>query len=482
MSARPRPLLAAVAVSCVALAGTAGAQEAEVRTDTPDLGGYSVDATASPLLVLLDDPSVPVPRPPDSALIEADPSYTRTTLSTGPQSRALSSTVWPGTLFGDGINTATGGRSGDYPVAADARFPGGPVEKVVEPVPGSGVGMFSRALGLDVVAEAKSGASPNPNLLGVGQAQSRSSSTVLEGVGASSATSDVSDVSLMGGVIRVRNVHSTLESRSDGTTGATIGTTTVTGLEIGGMGFVVDDNGVRPVQSGKPAPPVAPGVPAQTTDPLETLGITVEPPLQSQTIEGSTARRVAQGLRITVDTVVFRQALNATPLSEVLIPIFSGAPPEFQGELFYLLSATPKITFIFAAASTSAAANLPIVFDFPPLAPAPAPLPPATTPSTPIASALAPAGGGGFSAPPAPVTGGALPPDIAETIRPVAAPRAPVEGFGGIAAGLLLLGLLGAAGAGVGLNRLRDAALAGGLLGKGCTFGAPGSVPDLRGA
>lgn len=487
--------LRALAAAALGLALTAGsapaaAADGEVRTESA-LGGYSIDATASPLLVLLDDPSVPIPRPPGGALLEADPSYTATTLSTGPQARALASTVWPGTLLGDGLNTATEGQSGDYPIKADARYPGGPQTDACcsldpaqrqEPVPGSGAGMFATAKGLDVVAEARTGASPNPENLAVGQAQSRSGSTVVEGAGVASAQADVSDVSVMAGLIRVQNVRSTLESRSDGTTGSSSGTTTVTGLEIGGMGFVVDEQGVRPVQDGKPGAPPVPAVPAdQALAELIAMGITVEPVSQAETLDGATVTRTAKGLRITVDTALFNAALRESPVPDALGPLFGQAPPELQGGLFYLLSATPKVTFVFASASVSSATSLPIVFDFPELGPFPL-APPALTNNAPnvLGGTFGPTGG--VTAPPSLSAVGGAPPQVAESLRPVAAPRQPVEGFGGIAAGFVLLGLLGAAAGGRGLMGLRALALGGLPLGNGCALGAPGTVPDLRGA
>lgn len=481
-SRSPRTVLLAVVVGLLAVASAPAGAAEQVRTETA-LGGYRIDASASPLLVLLDDPSVPIPRPPGAALLEADPSFTKTSLTTGPQSRAVASSLWPGTLLGDGLNTATEGQAGDYPVQADARFPGGPETEVLEPVPGSGAGMFATASGLDVAAEARSGASPNPETLGVGQAQSRSSSTTVEGVGIASATADVTDVSLMAGLIKVQQVRSTLETRSDGTTGSSTGTTTVSGLEIAGMGYTVDEQGVRPVDQGQPGQAVLPGLPANpAADPLTALGFTVEPVGQSETVEGSTVSRTAKGLRITVDTALLNSVLRQTPLPDQLGPVFGQAPAEMQGALFYLLSATPKVTYVFAWAAVSSATSLPIVFDFPSLAPfplAPAPI------------AVAPPFNAGFSAPavlgapPRQYADTAAPgdqPAVAGAIRSVAAPREAPAAFAGIAAGLVLLGLLFAAGGGRALMALRALALGAVPLGKGCALGASGAVPDLRGA
>ena len=79
-SRSPRTVLLAVVVGLLAVASAPAGAAEQVRTETA-LGGYRIDATASPLLVLLDDPSVPIPRPPGAALLEADPSFTKTSLA-----------------------------------------------------------------------------------------------------------------------------------------------------------------------------------------------------------------------------------------------------------------------------------------------------------------------------------------------------------------------------------------------------------------
>ena len=478
-----RFLAAGLAGTALPLAGAPVLADA-IRTDTT-LGGYRVTSIAAPLRVLVDDPGVPIPRPADSAIVEADPAYTYTTLGTGPTSRAVASSLWPGTLFGDGLTQVAPGAP-DYPLKADASYPGNP-HTATSQFPG----LLAKALGLDVTATARTVDSPAPGNLDLGVAQSASTSTVVKGVATGTTTSEVHDVSLLGGLIKVASVRSELSVTSDGRKPTSSGVTTVSGLVVSGVGYAVDDKGVRVVS---PAP--VPGVGYPDTSALKqltALGLTVEPVRQSATTAGTTASRTATGLRITVDTVTLRKAIDSVPmlgqtLAQVYgnVPQVPGAPVQPQSLLFYTLAATPKLTFILGAGSASSAANLPLTFSFPavPLLP---PVPPAAAGSGDAGGAAgSPAAIGGLL-PGTPGTGGGAagvpgPQVLADGALPAVAPAAAVtSGFGGIGAGLLFLVLLVAAVAGRALVALRTVALAGAGAVRGCSLGLTQDLPNLRG-
>lgn len=444
-----------------------------IRTDTT-LGGYSIKTMAAPFRVLLDDPTLAVPHEPGTPVLEADPAYTAAKLETGPASRGLSSMLWPGSLFGDGIGTITEGGIPSYPIKADARYPDKPYTATAQD---NGAFMQAAALGLDVRALARVNPGDAPGQVDIGAMSSLSTATVKDGVAIGTGESHISDVSLLGGIINVGSVSSTITVKGNGKNASSSGSTVVTGLTIGGVGFVVDQDGARPV--GTPVTDGTGPFPSNALDPLKQLGITVSGIAQTHSQDATGAKRDAAGLRITVDTVVLRGVLNQLPaqLWDALYGIVDQMPPQAQGNLYYLLGATPEITFVLGAGSGTAAATLPLSFQFPEFPVGPFPAPPTT------GGTVTPTG-------PAPVTGGVTTPTVPTGPAPVVVPpttptlvkAAAKDPFGGLPAGLLLLALAAAGAVGWGLVRLQSAAFTGTAAVGPCTDGTSPTLPDLRGA
>jgi hypothetical protein len=454
------------------LTATGPASGDDVRTETT-LGGFSIKTSAAPFRVLLDDPTLAIPHPPDTPVLEADPAYTAATLETGPASRGLASSLWPGALFGDGIGTVTNGGVATYPLKADARYPDKPYTQTDQ---GGGAFMAAQALGLDVKATARFNPGDAPGALDIGLAKSMSTATVKDGVAIGTAVSQLTDVDLMGGIIHIGSVSTSINVKGDGKKATSTGSTVVTGLTVGGMGFVVDEQGVRPV--GVPVPG-SPAIPGNALDPLKQLGITISGLTEKHSQDATTATRNAAGLVITVDTVVLRGVLNQLPaqLWDALYGIVDQMPKELQGNLYYLLGATPKITFLLGAGQGTASATLPFDFELPPL------------PSFPVGG-LPPVSGGVAQPPVTPVTGPVTtpgdpvvqPPTVAQPTTPTLVKAASKDPFKGLPAGLVLLVLAVAGAAGWGLWRVQSLALAAGAAAGPCTDGTSPSLPDLRGA
>jgi hypothetical protein len=454
-----------VLTSALASAG-APASGADIRTDT-DLGGFSIHINAAPFKVLLDDPANPIPRDLDSPIVEADPAYSEADLGTGPSARGIGSVLWPGGLLGEGVGTATEGRVPGYPLKAEGRYPDNPHEEVKQD---NGAFMRGSALGLDVLGTARMNPGDVPGTIDVGLVASTSTATVKDNVAMGKAVSSVADVELLGGTIKVAQVATTVSVQSTGKKATSTGSTVVSGLEVGGVGYVVDEKGARPVGPVSNGTGPLPGIP----DPAKALGITFGAVTQVATKTSDTASRDASGLRITIDTKVLRGILNQTPapITDALYGLFAQMPKEAQGYLYYALAATPKITFILGAGSGIAAAALPLSFDFP---------------DVPVTGGLPPVSGPASA--PGPGTSGPLPGVGPGTTAPgpvVVQPGATIvkaaskDPFKGVSPALLLLVAVTAGVAGWGLSRLQGLALT--AVGAArCTDGSSTALPDLRG-
>jgi hypothetical protein len=467
--------VSALTVGALPLGGSVHADD--VRTDTK-LAGFTVSVEAAPLRILMDDPKLQIPHPPDTAVLEADPNYTLASVAAGPNARAVTSTLWPGNLLGEGLAQVAPGAPA-YPLKGEARYPDKPY--TANGVDGGSLS-GARAEGLFATATADGTPTNKPGQVTMGSATSTSTATVdAKDVARGTAVSAAHDVNLLNGLIHIGNVTTTLETHADGTKLASSGTTTVSGLTIAGQGFSVDDKGLHAGPASNGLPPLV------TPSQLAAAGITAQAISQTTGKTTNGINRAASGLVIRVDTAPLRAATNGplSPLYDALRSVIGDIPPDHlpagtQGNLYYLLKATPNITFQFGAATASSAATLPISFSFPP-------------PSFPSAP-------GGFAS--GPVPGGVLPgnpgspttPGLTGSLPTVAPPGAtgPVvqapgtapaasssaTGGGGIGA-LWPLAALAASGL-VGWLLLRLLGVTGGALGLGCRMGAPTTVPNLR--
>lgn len=472
-------VVSALVVGSLPLGGLGNA--ADVRTETK-LAGFAVTVEATPLRVLLDDPKLDIPHDPGTAVLEGDPNYTLASVSTGPNARAITSTLWPGNLLGEGLAQVAPGAP-SYPIKGEARYPDKPFSAVG--VDGGALSGAS-ALGLDARANADGTPANKPGQVMVGDATSTSHATVNskdEAVG--DAFSAVKDVDLLGGTIHLGAVTTKILTQSDGTKLVSTGTTTVSGLTIAGQAFTVDDKGLHAAGNGSALPSLS--SPTQVTD---TLGITAKVLNQGVVKTTHGISRTAGGLVIDINTAPLRALI--APITGITNPILNdligNLPPDQQGNLYYLVKATPHLTFVFAEANSVSAATQPISLRFPTLNPPTFPQPPGgLAPGSPgLGSAGAPNPGSGAVITPgiANLPGGsALVPRLADQGggSPVFQPAARSStdpGFTGIGAGLLLGALVGSAL--VGWLLLRFLGLAGGALSLGCRLGAPTSVPNLR--
>lgn len=451
-----------------------------VRTDTGLAGFFSL-VEATPMRVLLDDPALQVPHDTGTAVVEGDPNYTLASVSAGPNARAITSTLWPGNLFGEGLAQVAPGAPA-YPLKGEARYPDKPYD-----APGVDGGQFSgaHAEGLDAKAVADGTPANKPGQVMVGEATSTSIATVTDkDVAVATANSAVKDVNLLAGIIKIGSVKTVLNATADGTKAASTGTTTASGVIIAGNEFSVDDKGLH-------AGPQSTGLPTLDSpqDISDLLGITARTVNQQVIKLPGGVKRVAGGLIIDVDTGPLRKQLApvTTVVNPILNQIISGLPPEIASQLYYFVKATPHITFIFGSANAQSAATLPITlppFEFPafPSMPGTGVTAPGAgfTSGPPAVQAISPGGAVGTS----PFVGGSTNPVVTAPALPGStgnvASETPDAGFGGIGAGWLVGAALGAGLVGWGLTRFLGLAGGAALGGLGCRLGAPTTVPDLR--
>lgn len=442
---------------------------------TTKLGGFSIGVEGAPLKVLVDDPKAAVPRPTGSAVVEGDPNFTLAFTTTGPNSRAVGSNVWPGNLFGEGLAQVAPGLP-SYPLKAEARYPDQPYAQ--DGQFDNGQLTHASALGLDATATASGAPRSIPGQVSLGDASSTSTTTVTDkDIALGTVVSSVSNVDLVG-VIHIGSVKTELTVQSNGTKGTSSGHTTVSGVTVAGHGYTVDETGAHAEGQGGALPPVA------GPDQLAQLGISFSGVTQKAAVQGATATRQATGLIITIDTQALKTQLAPAygPVKSLAASIIAKLPPDQQGNFYYLINATPKISFVLGAASASSAAVLPLSFDntFPPPS---FPQPPAYLPTVPTSPILP-------VSPVFPITPGSVgtgnsvpltasvPPAVLQA--PGVVPQASTStDFAGIKPAWLLLAL-GASGL-LGWLLLRFLGLAVGLpLGLGCRLGAPTSLPNFR--
>lgn len=383
-------------------------------------GFYNLKAEASGIGVIFGNPSS-APYPTAAGLVPE----TAANLANGPTAYALSSAAWPGPLAanagslsnvlfplcvpdGDGVcvpkpDDDTRGLA-NYPVRAEAFSPGGQREDEVGPLTAS-------AIADDADAKATVADFDSQGIVSTGRITTRSHSFLDIGRGSAVAETVASELEIAGGTVKIASLQTIARGSTDGVRATVEREIVIEGLEIAGHAATVDEEGVR-FTDGAVGP--------ANEELLSNFGMEmfVTRPLED-TSKGGEARIHSGALAI-------RWKLGDSG-NHVLVTI-GGAGVHVQG-----------------AGSLG-----------PPSVDVPSDLGPVPAGSVaPTLVATGPLGGSApVIAPVAPSLGGAAPaPDVAlDVARPAAF-------FGGIAPGWIVFAVIGAILAGLGMNRLRGAAL-----------------------
>jgi hypothetical protein len=341
------------------------------------LGGYEGSATATVLHVEIYEPTIPIPATPQ---LDGSIAYSKSTVESGPTTRALASYLWPGSVLGDGFDQLIQQPGKKYPIQVNSRYPAtsdAPAKNAAQLTDGNGMttssdGMNTKA---DVTMVGLAGADTNLTGglgTGLGQLAGKSTSptapdlplpvsqvlaalmtsknitssgtvTVGDKTVTSAAHAAAANIGLLGGLITIAGVDVTSQVVSNGTTATVSGGATIGGVKILGTPIAVDDHGMN---LGLPAlSKTAAGL-------LTTLGISLATLPVTKTVNGASGEMDSQVLQITLDTHPLKAILD-----NVLNPLVALFPQSARTQLAPLLQLGPKIVLTVGDAAASAGAS-----------------------------------------------------------------------------------------------------------------------------
>ena len=141
----------------------------------------------------------------------------------------------------------------------------------------------------------------------------------------STSRAALGDVRLLGGIVTMSGISSTVVSSSDGKTGQSNGRADYGTMTIAGQTFGIGPEGY--VAQGTPSP--IPGLPDDPAAALAALGITVQLPKPTYKAAGDKASGTVDGLIVTIDLKTLRPVLSQIDLGPILdqIPFPPDAAP-----------------------------------------------------------------------------------------------------------------------------------------------------------
>jgi hypothetical protein len=460
------------------------------------LGGFTVTALAEASTGQYEQPNLPIPATPTA---EFDEGYAATTDNYGPTGSAVASTVYPGQVIANSGPEAGLLFPGApipplplWPVEATSNYPQTPNSTTTNkpgvnmeatstanantatatignnsPTAGAatntcttvpGAGTVTGALGGLTGGSSTSG-SGNPaestsSLMGISYSSGTSTSGASGALATASASATDSGISILAGLICIGSVTSTATATSDGTTGKVGGSTVVSNVVIAGQPATVDTSGIHAAGNSSPG---APSLSVMNTL-LFQLGMTMTVTNPTDVVKGAAASRTLDGLRITINLTTLDAAANK--FSTLL-------PASFTSQLPLPIPNSQQLTMDLGTVSVSSTASPAFIVGNSGAATSPATTPTTTAPLTTGSTGntgntgnLGSSGSGitsgssfgGTSGTPGTSgsgggTGGTGSLSPTSAITPV---------FGGIGAGLILLGIAAAALTAYGYRRVDD--------------------------
>ena len=493
------PALATPSVSFARAGSTGGAPALHAATlaapaAPPSLGGWNISADGNPVDLLIDNTTGLAGLHP---LTEADIPEAQSQFQTGPFGSALADVFWPGNAganFGSlapelGVPpslTPISSKLND-PVRATAQYPSGPATATYPPGAPGGVAEMQSTAGAGGSAATAAVVDQEAAKVFAFSSIKGTSSAVADSTARATASSDLTGVSLLGGLIRIGSITSTASAISDGNSGHGTATTRIGDVTVLGQPASIGSDGlVLPSLAGPLGPVVGPVAQNALSQVISGLGVTIKEFPSSQSQDGAGYTTTSGGLSVEIVP-----PSSAAPLLEqaasTLAPLFppqAAIIPTLPGLLQGL-----DITLTLGRATASSNASPPFDDSF-----NPPPLPPVSGSATPGSGFTGSAAtGAGSNSVPVATGGGAVPvatgsgsgsssgPDLAGTgssspgstagspggtaTNPVAplstGPATLVDLTTPLGAGTVLLGLLAAFGLGYALWKLGRSILPG---------------------
>lgn len=341
------------------------------------LGGYEGSATATVLHVEVYEPTIPIPASPQ---LDGSIAYSRSTVESGPTSRALASYLWPGSVLGDGFDQLVQQPGAKYPLQVNSRYPAtsdAPPKNTAQLTAGNGMTTSSDGVNTSAAVTLLGLSGGDTNLIGgvgtgLGQLAGKTSSPTAPPVPlpvsqvlaalvtsknitstggvvigdktvTATAHAAATNLGLLGGLISIEGVDVKSQVVSDGARATVTGGSTIGAVKVLGQRIAIDDKGLN---LGLP-------VLSQTvTNLLKTLGISLATIPVTRTVAGAAGEMDSQVLQITIDTKPLKAILD-----NVLNPLLALFPQGARTQLAPLLGLGPKIVLTVGDADASASAS-----------------------------------------------------------------------------------------------------------------------------
>jgi hypothetical protein len=366
------------------------------------LGGYSGVAQAEAIRIQIFEPVLPIPADPDKPQVDGGVAYAKSNVDTGPVTRATASYLWPGDVLGDGFGALLGNDKAQYPVQVNSRYPetaSSPAKNTAQLTDGNGMTTSTDGFNTKARVTGLGIAGPDTDLLsGIGKGlrnlpglgnptappakdlpslpvpvgkllaalatvqnvQSTTNVDVGKNTVTSTAQTQLSNISLLGGLINIDSMEATSTTVSNGKTAKTSGSVRPGAITVAGTDLGLVDQGVQLGDSSTKLP----DLPSAVTDLLAKIGIAINYAPSTRTSDGATAALASDALVISVDTQPLKTALNIGGLIRPLQDLISKIP-HLGSTLGPLLGLGPKIVIrigdVFSTATAAPAYVVPPV-------------------------------------------------------------------------------------------------------------------------